>query len=173
MNGALNSALIRQNYTEIAAPFIDLDVFEFCMCIPYEKRLNRKIYDKWLLSCYPDAAEIENASSGRKIGASRLSVLKNKISKIPNRIKRIAKTSVDALNVGMNPYVYWWKTDARFREYVQNYFNENINNSNIPDEVKNSIVFVFGDGNAETLTEIYEKLSTVTVLAAVKYYFGE
>lgn len=173
MNGALNSSAIRQNYTEIASPYLDVDVMEYCMCIPIKYRENRKLYNQWVINHHPRAAEIENAASGRKINEGRLSVLINKAKKVPRRLAQWLNLSISAQNEGMNPYLYWWNADFRFRKFIREYYEEKISSAFIPEEVRRDLKAVYGGDNVTTITEIYEKLSVVSVLAAIEYYFGE
>ncbi len=171
MNGALNSSAIRQNYTEIAAPFIDIDVFEYCMSIPLRYRSNRILYDRWVNKYYPDAALIENAASGRKINDSSANILANRLKKVPRRLAQRYSMNNSVNNEGMNPYIYWWNDDERFRAFVRDFYSEHIMCDCIPVDIRKDIQYVFGDGNAKTTVEVYEKLMVISVLAALKLYF--
>ena len=173
MNGALNSSAIRQNYTEIAAPFIDIDVFEYCMSVPLRYRSNRILYNRWVNKYYPVSALIENAASGRKINDSAANVFLNRLKKVPRRLAQKLSLKNSAQNEGMNPFIYWWNDDERFRAFIQEFYSEHIQHDFIPVDIREDIQYVFGDGNAKTTVEVYEKLMVISVLAAIELYFGD
>lgn len=64
--GALSLVFIRHHYTEITSPSMDADFMEFCFSIPYKFRAEHKIYCKWVIKYYPDAAEIRWSTDDKK-----------------------------------------------------------------------------------------------------------
>lgn len=54
---AMGSPLAFQYYTESYTPYMDVDFLEFIFSTPVNHRKNYKLYDKWVLTCYPEAAK--------------------------------------------------------------------------------------------------------------------
>lgn len=53
--------------TENYSPFCDIDFMEYCLSIPLEWRFDHKIYHKWVLTKYPNAADYIWEKIGVKI----------------------------------------------------------------------------------------------------------
>lgn len=74
-----------------------------------------------------------------------------------------------ALNVentdSMNPEDYWYKRDKSIQQFVQEYYDNNINNPVLDEAFKKDISGLFREGN------IAEKSMALTVLAMVRKYF--
>lgn len=54
--GIAGSNMVRKQYTETAAPYADVELFQLCVDIPAEKRIDHYIYKKWILAKHPEAA---------------------------------------------------------------------------------------------------------------------
>ena len=160
-NGALCTHLIRQNYTEVASPFLDIDFFNFCLSIPIGFRINHKIYKKWIIEKYPEAANFKWEKIGSKITDSKIKVTFNRV-----KSKLIRIFGGNSNKNSMNPFDYWYQNDKVIYNFINQYFCDNIDNSKIDDELRNSITYLFNEGTT------IEKLQALTVLSAVKYYFG-
>ena len=164
-NGALSTHMIRQNYTEVASPFLNIEFFEFCMSIPTKLRAEHRLYKKWILSKYPEAGRFIWEKSGCKIGASDI---RKKITKIlkkgfPKALKIIG-IPIRKPN-GMNPMDYWLRQNPSLREYWETYFDENIQNPLLREELRNDISVMFREGSA------MEKTQALTALGALRFYF--
>lgn len=46
--GVCSTHFIRQNYTEVSSPFLDIDFMDMCLTIPFELRKNHNLYLKWI-----------------------------------------------------------------------------------------------------------------------------
>jgi asparagine synthase (glutamine-hydrolysing) len=109
--GACASHLIRSNYTEIASPFLDVDLMEYCFSIPVENRFNHSLYKKWIKTKYPKAATYVWEKEGVPLTARNTSI---KLKKLRKKIKIHAHRAIPALAAkdkhGMNPFDYWYAT---------------------------------------------------------------
>lgn len=52
----MGTPTVIQPYSESYSPFLDTDFLDYVYSIPVEMRFNYNIYDKWILSKYPEAA---------------------------------------------------------------------------------------------------------------------
>lgn len=132
INGA-NSGLLASNYYgETFSPFYDLDFFNFCLSIPIEFRIGHKLYKKWVLKKYPEAANYVWEKTGRKLNQRSYNVhVKGK--SIP--IRKLLDLVLNKLGPknpkfftkrNMNPLNYWYHTNEDIKVFQDNYFQENI-----------------------------------------------
>lgn len=173
-NGAnLGSPLTFQEKTESYSPFYDVDFLEFCLTIPVEKRWNNYIYDKWVITKYPDATNYLH-NGIRKIGEQSVNInifgREIKVKEIiPKGIKYVFK-KIGILNTQlntknhMNPLDYWYNNNLELKNYLNNYFDENI--EKIKDkELKEDCIYLYKKGNT------IEKTQVLTLLGIFKKYF--
>lgn len=123
--GACSTHFIRQNYTEVSSPFIDVDFMDTCLSIPFNLRRNHNIYLKWIKKKYPKALEfVWEKTRVRMTGGWKF---KNKLKMFGVKIKHsfekiiLKKAYVDT----MNPFEYWYAEDAEIRTFFDSYFTEN------------------------------------------------
>ncbi|MFR3658753.1 MAG: hypothetical protein ACLTWK_10815 [Eisenbergiella sp.] len=164
--GAASSYMIRQNYFETASPFMDVDFVNTCLSLPLSYRARHEIYLEWISQKYPKAAEYgwekwggakpkKNEISRRKIiTAGKL--LKWKVESIAGRIPK---------DINMNPIDYWYRTNYDLQRFFEDYFQKNIGNPAIEDEMRGQIETLFKTGS------VSEKGMALTVLGLVKLYF--
>ena len=58
-NGVGASKIVSENFIDCLSPFLYKDFFEFCLGeIPFEKRDHHYMYKKWVMTKYPDAAQL-------------------------------------------------------------------------------------------------------------------
>lgn len=163
--GACTSYQIRKYYTEPISVFMYPPLLEYCMSIPVELRRNHKLYFKWILEKYPDAAKVPWDHIDAKITTpAKIAKLGHYIKRLPAKV--LSKLHIKADNYGMNPHEYWYATKPEFREFCRKYFDENINKPIFSDELKNDMKYLFETGNT------IEKLQVMTVLAVGKNYFS-
>lgn len=133
-NGANQGLLVVQEFGESYSPFYDLEFLEYCLTIPVELRFNHKIYKKWIIKKYPNAANYVWEKTGGKITDKSVNILGKNIllSKLPKKIidfvlKRIGVKRL-LLNTKnhMNPLDYWYNNNQNLKKYLDNYFHQNI-----------------------------------------------
>ena len=166
----LGSHFAGQEYTYVGSPFLNMELFEFCMSVPVEKRIGHALYKKWILSKHPEAA----AYKWEKINAKITAHQETKLDFQLKRVKRVLKDPrrlvwhfthfVPPTLSGMNPYDYWWQTNTRLRNYFDTYFEQNID---VLDAAHHGTI-------REQVTKLYregrtlEKCNALTALSAVK-----
>lgn len=169
--GCLSSHLYSRNYSELASPFLNIEFFEYCMSIPVSLRIKHKIYKKWIMEKYPNAANYIWEKTGKKI-TQKNNEVKDKIALVIHNPKLILKKLgfnvkiKNKLMNGMNPLDLWWENNNRLRTVYDNYYDKMSLSANISDEYREIIKKLYTKGNA------MEKMLCITALAAVKYYLG-
>lgn len=174
MIGCMGSHFITRKYTEIASPFLNVDLLDFMMSIPIEMRINHSIYQKWILKKYPKAADFIWEKSKEKIGtpkwktgikwflSSCVIALKN-----PKVVLKYlgfnVKLKPTISNKGMNPIDKWVSDNKGLALKMDAYYKDNI--CTIKDEnIKNTLK------RAYNVKSVLLKIQVVTVLAAFKIY---
>lgn len=162
--GTASSYIIRQNYVETRSPFLDVDFLNTCLSLPFEYRKKYNIYLKWINTKYPEATEFGWEKWGgvkpkpSHIWLRRLVTLKRLAKMKWNRI--LGKEDSD----NMNPIEYWFAKDTSLQQYYNNYCMKAMTESQISEQLKKDMEYLFRNGNAT------EKGMVLTVLAAEKQY---
>ena len=166
--GILNTQLIRENYTEIAFPFLDVELLQLCLDIPLEYRLGHNIYKKWILTKYPQAARFRWEKTGAKISEGKLmGLLRKVVTKGPHKLLRMmGKHSLS--NFGMNPLDYWFGRDKALQTYLNRREAEGYRClPQASDQLISDMKQLYATGSFN------EKAMVLTVLASAKLYFGD
>ena len=166
--GILNTQLIRENYTEIAFPFLDVELLQLCLDIPLEYRLGHNIYKKWILTKYPQAARFRWEKTGAKISEGKpIGLLRKVITKGPHKLLRMmGKHSLS--NHGMNPLDYWFGRDKALQTYLNRQEAEGYRClPQASDRLISDMKQLYATGSFN------EKAMVLTILAAAKLYFGD
>lgn len=170
INGTLSTHLIRQNYTEVAAPSLDVDFIELCLSIPIEYRINHHIYKKWIMKKYPEAANYKWEKIDAKISDSNTKVLFIRLIKHGfGKLCRLlgVKSPKRDLGTTMNPFDYWYNSNENVKTFMDEYFQTNIKKCNTSKEVKDDLEMLYWQGNT------IEKTQVITALSAIKFYMED
>ncbi|WP_299534710.1 hypothetical protein [Ulvibacterium sp.] len=169
-NGTNEGNKIVQISSESLSPFYNVDFWEYCRSIPIKNRMDHRIYQKWILSKYPEAANYKWEKINAKPSINRLSInYKGKqvpIKKLPSSIlqKLGLKSLPKSTKNHMNPLEYWYNTNNDLRTFQDTYFEENIHR--ITDAgLKSDCQNLYNLGNAT------EKNQVLTLLSAIKLNF--
>lgn len=159
--GALSSHLIRRNFNCTLSPFLDVDFLELCLSIPTHLRANHKLYFEWIRKCYPDALTIKSTRDRVAMPVR----IKNKLCREMRKVLfKVGLVQTGQSKNSMNPFDYWYHTNENIRNFVDDYFNKNIERAK-GDEIYQDLKDLFAKGN------VIEKLQVLTVLAVKKNYF--
>lgn len=175
-NGAnLGSPLTFQFNCESFSPFYDLDFLEYCLTIPVELRWDHYIYDKWVLTKYPNASKYLH-NGYRKIGERnniKLLGRETNLKRLPKQIigkllvKLSLKTSGSNSKNNMNPLDYWYNNNNELKQYMDGYFYNHIDSNELYSQLKLSCKHLYENGNT------CEKTQVLTLLAAINLLFSE
>lgn len=168
----LLSGLIRTQWVEFSTPYIDKDFVEFAFRLPLNWRINYKFYTKWIMTYYPDAGKYVWQTKERPL--NKKFYLPQKIWAVKKLLKRIINKTCRITNIkfqftfkgDMNPFETWYINNKKLREFLDFYFDTNIELVS-DSKLKNDIIHVFKTGNAR------DKIVAVHVLAVTKRYFSQ
>jgi asparagine synthase (glutamine-hydrolysing) len=154
-------------FTETYSPFYDIDFMEFALTIPVQLRFKHNIYKKWIVEKYPDAAkytwerEKVPVNYPFRVNINGAGV---PISQIPNKILSklgYNKYGLDKTN-HMNPLEYWYKTNSDLKEFMDDYYKEDISLLESYPELQNYCAELYFK------THGTEKNQVLTLLGAMK-----
>ena len=159
------SYMTRQNYIETSSPFADVDMLETAFSIPFEYRVNDKLYLKWIEKKYPEAAEFGwEKWGGVKPKASHIFLRKVKTTQ---RLlyDYLCKLFHVANPQSMNPMDYWYNNSEQIRTYLNEMYENRIGSKVLPLDMADDMRMLFETGN------FIDKSLVLTVLSAVHLYF--
>lgn len=160
------------NYTETLSPFLDLDFLEQSLAIPVEIRQNHRLYKKWILKYYPQAAQYEWESIGCKITSPVLHIgdreipMRNIPASIKSHVKKALGISLekDTIQSSMNPLAYYLNSNKELSKFLDSYFDY-VDAIDIP-QVRNILLDFQKNGTA------MERIEAVSLLSAVKLFYA-
>ncbi|MBQ7631313.1 MAG: hypothetical protein IJS82_00940 [Paludibacteraceae bacterium] len=159
---AMGSPLAFQHYTESYSPFLDADFIAFVFSTPESHRKNYRLYDKWVLSLYPDAAQ-----------------WKHNEDTIGHRIPEIEILHRNLPIGSITKHIIWYICK---RLHIHDFYNTELQNEYIiasehifQEYFNDNKLFLVGLGKiAERIEEQYhsanlqDKVQALSVLAAIK-----
>lgn len=172
--GTNQGLLPLQRKSETYSPFYDVDVLNFCLTLPVEMRFSHNLYRKWIMKKYPAAADYIWEKTGYKFCEPIVKIMnKNLILKrLPMMLlQKIFKKMGIQLRHSlqskkhMNPFDYWYRTNIKLRDFMNDYYNKNIDLLSGNSELKK---------DCESLWKNYgtvEKTQVLTILGIMKVYF--
>lgn len=159
------SYMTRQNYIECSSPFADVDMLETAFSIPFEYRVDDKLYLRWIAERYPGAAEFGwEKWGGVKPKKSHIFFRKVKTTQrlLAGYCRRLLhRPDPDS----MNPMDYWYGRDEKVRTYLNGMFEKRIESAVLPRELADDMRRLYEEGN------FIEKSLVLTVLSAAYQYF--
>ncbi|HEX2980479.1 MAG TPA: hypothetical protein VHO48_09470, partial [Anaerolineaceae bacterium] len=167
--GAMSTYMIRNRYSDVASPFLDVEFFSFCLSLPLEYRIDHRLYRAWILRKYPEAARLYCVNyAGNLTGNVAWKNTMRKIRKgteiYSTRLLEKIGVNVKGSPASMNPMDYWYRSDANVRKFIHDYYAENIWRVSATTQLAKDMGYLFQKGSA------VDKLLVLTVLAAYKFY---
>lgn len=164
--GMLATYAIRQEYFEVASPFLDVDFLDVCCSIPVRYRAHHYIYLKWLSERYSEATGYGWEKWAGVQPKKELWLLRD-ATFAKRRLKRMAGQFLGhKFSDNMNPVDYWYDRDPEVQIFLQKYYEDAIGASCISNGLRADIRLLFEQGN------VTEKAQALTVLGMGKLYFG-
>lgn len=166
-SGANNGLIVSQEYTETLSPFYNIDVLEFALSIPVKLRFKHKIYKKWVVTKYPQAAnyiweKTKNPISKNPISIANKEVFPNQI--LPLIMRKIGLSKQIDSKRHMNPIDYWLRTSKNLNIFFDTYYKEHIQKVTNP-KLKLDLEELYTTGNGT------EKVQVISLLSAIKLFF--
>lgn len=164
--GMSSSYMIRQHFVETSSPFMDVDFMDTAFSLPFHYRYKHYIYLKWIREKYPESTNFGWEKWGG-IQPKESHIVFRKIKTTQRLLRQTACKLIGIENKdNMNPIDYWYKKDEALQRFYQSYYDDNIKHTILSKELKKNISKIFHEGSVD------EKSMALTVLAAVKIYFG-
>lgn len=170
----ISSIIARQDFTEAFSPNMDVDLLEFIYSIPLEYRRNYRIFEKWMISKYPKAAEYlwstvkmpVNYHYNNKVYIPKLlHSLSDFGKRIINKLSREIDIHLQIpLYHEMHPIQVWYMTNDTLREFINNYY-QNYSKIITDKSLKNEISETFVSKIA------WNKIQAINVIATYKLFF--
>lgn len=151
-NRALNGACLgySQSYARCAeaySPFMDVDVFSFCMHVPIEMRMGHKLYYRWVCDKYPEAAAYR--TNGRRIVPNQHEII---IGGTPIPLTSLPELARNKLRppqkASMNPTEQWYAENEAIRKAFDDYFFERLDVLDFSTILKSDALKLFSTGTA-------------------------
>lgn len=166
--GMSNTHQIRRNYTEPSAVYMNVEFAQLCLDIPVEFRIHDNIHKKWIISKYPEAAQFKWTGTGAKITEGKfIGSIRSIAKRGPRKILKVLGLHRYIVN-SMVPLDYFLSKGERIRKYLDEYAEAVLNNLPIflSETLLNDMKELYKTGTVD------EKTMVLTVLAAIKLYFG-
>lgn len=168
----MGSPVVFQHYTETSSPFADVDFLQYCFHIPFALRKNYYLYDRWILQCYPQAAQWAH-NGAAKIGhrPCNISLFHRTIplSEWPKRafwhiMKKMRIHDFYQTKEGdsMNPIDSWLQTNVSLRKSLDEYIAANLLLIKDKAQLQADCNFLIHNGVG------LEKLAVITLLSTIK-----
>lgn len=167
--GMLSTHITRNNYTDVVSPFCDVEFLSFCLSLPLAYRFDHKLYNAWVLQKHPNAAKIpttryDGPVRKRLLLSRSKEVIKKGPGYLVRRLLGLCGVQSKGSPKNMNPFQYWYMTDDKARNFIHNYYHENIQNVAAGTKLHEDMNSMFNKGR------VTDKLLVLTVLAAYKQY---
>ena len=167
---------------EVAYPGLYPDLVEYCLSIPITLRKNHYIYRKWLFTKYPAAAQFKLEKLNARYGDSKLRKWYGKMTRygspiqylrcskdpLPTKLRKRfhLDEKIKASRIALYPFDYWYQTDTESRQYMDQYFAENLQNPVIDEQLRQDLQYVYQNSHTRP------KSMAITVVGAAKLFFG-
>ena len=165
------SAVARQQMCETASPFADPDYLDFIYKVPLKWRRNYKYVMEWMKTKYPHSADFVWQHTGRPVNEEK--GLKHYIFHKALSVANIVVYHFNKFTIhngvhlsliqkkDMTPLSAWYSRSKRMRDFLQSYYDKNINW--VKDmKLKKDIKTEFEDGGIEG------KIEAINILVLCK-----
>ncbi len=160
VNSILNGYWTAQRFTEIASPFLHVDVLAFVMTVPPEMRYRGLLYRKWMAAHRRDAMRYVHERTGCRPDTPR--PLERILARLRTVRSVLGQVSGLSPQYSMNPFDFWFKTNPRLREALNGWFDSHVSLLRGRSQLVQDCQARFEQGS------VREKQLSVTLLAAMK-----
>lgn len=154
-----------QKYTEASSPFMNLELFKFCMSLPTKMKLGYNIYYKWAKRFYGESTKYLH--NGKKVKAANMYIHRNgtaiPVNGIFRRIIKKIRCKLK-LEIGMNPIDIWYESNEDIKNTLNEFYNNNINLLDKYPELKQDAIYLFNS------VSVMDKLLVISLLGILKHF---
>jgi len=165
--GANNGNIAEYAFTESFSPFYNLDLLRFALSIPAEYRYGHRIYKKWIINKYPQAAgyiwEKIGCKITRKGGLIKRGQRYIKIEDLPILAFRKLLSSAQNDRRNMNPLSYYLQHNKDLSNYMLSYsqYLDGIKDMELRKDVNQLLLSTSG----------VERIQAISLLTAIKLFY--
>lgn len=167
LNGMINGDLASYYDTYSLSPFLEPQLMQYSLKIDPFLRQGSRLYLNWMKHSFAKAAKHKWEKTGAKASDPFLLVkLKYNLWRGSDKIKRMLTHQPNRLN--MNPFDYWYQTNAVLREYLKKEFAILEELQGILDEDLYQKMLQMSQS-----TILSERLQAFTLALSVMYLYGK
>ena len=168
---ALGSPLMLQNATESCSPFMDVDFLEYVLSIPEQMRQQYRLYDKWVLTKYPETARWPHNwhTIGHRPLECHIFHRHIPVRDLPKRVfwyicRHLHIHNFYTIKRGqsMNPIDTWLAENKSLREFFDAYYAQHISLLNGHKDIKKAAAEIYGSGEWQNQALVLTLLSAVS-----------
>ena len=176
--GPLSSSCTSKNYTYSVSPFLDVEFLDLCFSLPSEYRFDYILYARWMHIKYPEAfnllsntplryPKIINEHFYPAFPKHLTGVLKMVFHMLAYKIVHLKPIShhINPDPYNMHALEYWYDTNADMRDFIKEYYENNIVKFTIDDEIMNDMDKMYKSNT------VGDKLRVLTILGVNKIFF--
>ena len=152
INGISRGMSSGDGAVDAISPFMNMDLFDYCMHIPAGQRKASLLYHKWVVKRYPEACKYK--LNGQRITVSKITVPyrgnRHYITRIPGMARAKLKTLVNPLRYAqeMNPFDKWYLENEGIRKAFDGFYSEHRDSLDFNSELQRDADELFKDGKA-------------------------
>lgn len=163
VNGTINGDRMCSHLIDIQSPFYNKELIRFCLLLPNDFKLNKKLYTEWIRRKHPEMFKYRWDSAGIAPGNKVVTDAAKQITRLRNYLSRkfLGKDPSS-----MNPFDYWIESNHELRNEMDNVFRSNLD---LVSELslKNNAAQVYSEFKSNG------KFAAITAVLAYKQHFTQ
>jgi asparagine synthase (glutamine-hydrolysing) len=168
--GGLQGLFGPMTFSETYSPLYDIDLIGFVLSIPIEFRLNHRVYRKWIITRYPEAAKyVWEAEKAPVNYPYRVNIRGKSIPLTQLPVRVLAKLGFQKYGYAsknhMHPFEYWYQSNGLLKKFMDNYYNETIHLLGDYPGLQSGCKYLYSN------TAGTEKIQVLSLLSALKTHF--
>lgn len=161
VNGTVNGDRMCSHLIDLQSPFYNKELISFCLSLPVEFKLNKKLYTEWIRRKHPKMFEYRWDSAGI-IPKNR--VLTKAAIQVSRLQKYVARLLLGKDSNPMNPFDSWVESNGQLNQEMNTVFKSNLENVSEP-WLKTNASLVYTDFKSRG------KFAAITAVLAYKLHF--
>jgi asparagine synthase (glutamine-hydrolysing) len=163
VNGTINGDRMCSHLIDLQSPFYNKKLISFCLSLPMEFKLNKKLYMEWIRLKHPKMFEYRWDSAGI---IPRNRILTKVAVEMSRLYKRFSRLIFGKDPNSMNPFDLWMESNDQFTQEINKIYYSNLENVAEP-WLKTNASSVFTDFKSSG------KFAAITAVLAYKLHFSK
>lgn len=123
INNTINGDRLCAHIVDIQSPFYDKQLIQFCLSLPDEFKVGKKLYTEWIRKKHPTMFSYTWDEAGIRPPKSKLIT---SLAILINKYYGYAKRIMGHDRSPMNPYSSWIKDNQQLQDEINNTYNANL-----------------------------------------------